>query len=373
MNKLQKIVKSFGDISFFFGVFVGSVTFSSAVIALLDILKVDLQYFKDIKWVSVYLIFIHCILLSFIALYYRKLLGLGEEANLKEYLLEENDSILVSDLIASLKTALNSKKYLEVIRFGSALSKPFFASGNYRARLSVGILVEEAAAWINDEKTQMIELIDSIGWMYAELGDLENGENNIRHGLNYAEKLDDKFYISKAYRHIGALFRRKEDYKTAETNYSLSIEIAESIKDEGKRLLAIAGTNYAQSLLYYHTRDFKKALHFINLSIKKFDTIKNAEKVNMALTTKAQIYFSLDRIQESKDLFRTSLNEAERRTLRLEITRCCIGLTKIYIKEKDWKKAKEYLDKSDKVEKDIQTASEVAEIDILRTKLPKNV
>lgn len=372
MSRFGNFIRSLNDLVYFFGIVIASIGFVSAVAGLISALGVDLLQYKELKWLLIYLILVHCILAGFIALYFRQLIKFTDTTNIEEEIINETDSLLADELISSLKAALNSKKYLEVIRIGTALSKPFFVSGNYKAKLNIGLLVEEAAASINDEQIQMVELIDSIGWMYVELGDLERGEKNIRHGMQYAIRNDNQFYVSKSNRHLGAILRRKEDYQNAEWYYELSLEDAEKIKDDNKKAEAIAGTNYAQALLYFHTKQFQKALEFIDFSIGKFESINYHEKIIMAKTTKAQIFFALDKVSDSKDLFRTSLAEAEKRTLRLEMTRCFIGLTKIFVKEKDWKRAKEFLDKSDKIEKHIQTASEVAEINLLRTQIPKN-
>lgn len=370
MSRIGNFLRSLNDLQYFLGVLIAAISFVSTVVGLISTFGVDLLQFKELKWLLIYLILIHCILAAFIALYIRQLVKFADTTNIEEEIINETDSLLADDLISSLKSALDSKNYLEVIRIGTALSKPFFVSGNYKAKLSIGLLVEEAAASINDEHTQMVELIDSIGWMYVEVGDLEKGEKNIRHGMQYAIRNANHFYISKSYRHLGAISRRKEDYENAKNFYKLSLESAEQIQDSNKKAEAIAGANYAQALLHYHTKQFQTALEYIDLSITKFESINHYEKIIMAKTTKAQIFFALDKISESKDLFRTSLVEAEKRSLRLEITRCLIGLTKICIKTGDFKKAKEYLDKSDKVEKHIQTASEISEINILRTQIP---
>lgn len=376
-NNIHLNIKGFiarlDDVKYFFGIFVTSIAFISAVLTILSVLKVDLVWIETNKRIAGYIIFIHCVTVGFISLYYRKIIAVCGDGGGHRIDGPDNDSILASELISSLKTALNAKKYLEVIRVGSALSKPFFSSGNYRARLSIGLLVEEAAAITNDEKTQMAELIDSIGWMSVELGDLDNGEKYIQHGLQYALKNDDKFYISKANRHLGAICRRRELFQDAEKYYDLSLKYADEVIDNEKKIEAIAATKYALALLYYHIKNNQKALASIDESVKKFADIKYIDKITMANTLKAQILFALDKIPEAKDLYRVSLNEAEKRTLRMEMVRCYIGLTRIYLKEKNYVKADEYLEKSDSMEKNIQSASELAEITFLRSQIPSDV
>lgn len=375
MKKLQSKISLVPNIVLFFATVIGTVTVFWTIIGIMDYFKIDLQYFKDIKWVSIYLILLHGIIFGLVALYYQALLRIANPhyKNDSENIEGHNDSILVNDLIQSLKTALNSKHYQEVIRIGSALSKPFFLSGNYKVRLSIGQLVEEAAAAINDRERQAIELIDSIGWMNVELGNLDEGEKHIKHGLQLAKENNNFYYVSKANRHLGAICRRKLNYETAEMYYLQSLEEAEKITEAKTKTEALAGTNYAQALLYFHKNNYLKAEEFIELAISRFEKINYYEKVIMSLITKADILFSLEKIPEAKDLYRKAMHLSETSTQRLQMVSSYIGLSKVYIKENDWLKAIEYLEKSENIEKELGSASEVLEINELWEKIPRKV
>ena len=375
MKKLQSKISSIRNVVLFLATVIGTITVFWTIIGILDYFKFDLQYFRNIKWVSIYLILLHGIVFGFVALYYQALLRISNRQYQYEpgSIDEHTDSILANDLIQSLKTALNSKHYQEVIRIGSALSKPFFLSGNYKARLNIGHLVEEAAAAINDEERQAIELIDSIGWMYVESGNLEEGEKHIKHGLQLAKEKNNLFYVSKANRHLGAICRRKKNYETAETFYLQSLEEAEKITETNSKTEAIAGTNYAQALLYFHKQNYLKAEEYIELAIRRFEEIGYYEKVIMSLITKADILFSLEKIPEAKDLYRKAMHLSETSTQRLQMVSSYIGLAKIYIKETEWLKAIEYLEKSEKIEKELGAANEQSEINELWSRIPRKV
>ena len=306
MNKLQSKISLIPNLVLFFSIVIGTITLFATIFGLLEYLKFDLQYFKDNKWISIYLIILHGVTFGFIALYYRLMLRISSDTykSVQSNISESNDSILANDLIQSLTNALHSKHYKEVIRIGSALSKPFFLSGNYKVRLSIGSLVEEAAAAINDKERQAIELIDSLGWMNVELGNLDEGEKSIKHGLQLSKEISNHFYVSKANRHLGAICRRKKNYEAAEKYYLQSLEEAEKIIEPTSKTEAIAGTYYAQTLLHYHQKNYLKAKEYIELSIQKFQEIKYSEKVNMSLITKADILFALEKIHEAKDLYR---------------------------------------------------------------------
>ena len=375
MNKAKKFILALPELIFFFSVFLGSVGLIWTFIGILDRFKVDLTYFESLGKLSIYLIVVHSVLFGFIALYFKNLFFPLEDNLNSPDLLQVNeknsDAILINDLVESLENALKLKNFDEVIRIGSALSKPFFISGNYKARLRIGLLVEEAAASIHDEKIQMIELVDSIGWMYVELGDIANGIKYITHGYKLAEKNKDYFYLSKCKRHFGAIHRRNNEYNLAITEYENSLTFANMIENEILKKEAIAGTNYAQAILFFSKGETENALKYIDSSLSYFVAIDRPEKVIMADITKAQILFSVNKLQEAKDLFRISLTESEKKTLRLESIRSLIGLTKIYFSENNITKAKECLKRAEVFKKEINSANEIKEIEMLWTKLPK--
>lgn len=375
MNRTKKFILALPELIFFFSIFLGSVGLIWTIIEILDRFKVDLTYFESLGKLSIYLITIHSILVGFVALYLKNIFfpysDKLKDSNLMVEDEKDIDAILVNDLAESLEKAIKLKNYDEVIRIGSALSKPFFISGNYKARLRIGLLVEEAAALIHNEKIQMIELVDSIGWMNVELGDIENGLKYITHGYKLAEKNKDFFYMSKCKRHFGAIHRRNKEYNLAITEYESSLTLANKIESESLRKEAIAGTNYAQAILYFSKDETSEALKYIDSSLTHFVDIDRPEKVIMAKITKAQILFSINNLQDAKDLFRVSLNESEKKTLRLETIRSLIGLTKIYFSENNITKAKECLNRAEVLKKEINSANEIKEINQLWTKLPK--
>lgn len=365
MTKGKRFLSSISDLVFFLSILVGTISLIWTVIEILEYFGIDLQFLKSGKGLSIYLIVIHGVLFGVAGVYLRMLLGDHPPSADRE----ERESILADELIESLRTALNSKKYSEVIRIGSALGKPLFASGNYRTRLQIGLLVEEAAAATNDEHTQMVELIDSIGWMHVELGDMENGEKNILHGLEFARKLNDKFYISKANRHLGSICRRRGEYERALMLHNESLKLANQVTNAAKKAEALSATHYAMSILYYHKNDYNNSLSYADLALEGFTKLKRSDKIAMSLISKAQTCLALNKTVEAKDLFRKALNISEQNTLRLEMVRCYLGLARVFVKENNWTKAEECLDKSEEVERGVHSANEIAEISKLRSQI----
>lgn len=371
MNKAKKFILALPELIFFFSVLIGSVGLIWTIIEILDRFKVDLTYYESLGKLSIYLIVIHSILFAFVALYFKKALFPSLANSNPPNPLVEKDTILVQDLTDSLEQALKSKNYSEVIRIGTALSRPFFESGNYKARLQIGLLVEEAAALNENKPVQMKELIDTVGWSYVELGQLEEGEKHILHGFDLAKNLNDNYYVSKAQRHLGAINRRKGQFNLAEQYYKEAIESANKITEDKPKTELLAGINYAQASLYLHQTNYPLALTHIDNSIMGFTQLGDDYKLTMAQTLKGTILFLMNKIEDAKDIFRTAIRSSEHRTERLQMARCYIGMTKIYLKESNWAKAKEHLEKATQLKKDIKSASEVVEIDQLWKKIPR--
>lgn len=371
MNKAKKFILALPELIFFFSIFIGSVGLIWTIIEILDRFKVDLTYFESLGKLSIYLIVIHSVVVALLAIYFKKVFFPTINDNNPPNPLVEKDTILVQDLTDSLEQGLKAKNYSEVIRIGTALSRPFFESGNYKARLQIGLLVEEAAALNENKPIQMKELIDTIGWSYVELGQLDEGEKHILHGFDLARNLEDNFYISKAQRHLGAINRRKGQFAVAENYYKEAIISANKITEETPKTELVAGINYAQASLYLHQNNYEPALSHINNSIQGFTQLGDDYKLTMAQTSKGTILFLMNKIEDAKDIFRTAIRSSEHRTERLQMARCYIGMTKIYLKESNWTKAKEHLEKATQLKKDIKSASELAEIEQLWTKIPK--
>jgi tetratricopeptide (TPR) repeat protein len=338
---------------------------------MLDWLKVDLEWLKALHWFAVYLLVLHSMIGGLVVLAYRRLRlqDLKEAEALDQ---RKDSSALASEVAVSLKAALDAHRYLEVIRIGSVLSRPLFESGSFKARLAIGSLVEEAAAAVDDQHAQMMELIDSIGWSCVELGELDRAREKIQHGLKIAIKLKDEFYISKAKRHLGVICRRKEDYAGAAKLYAEAFEAARRVTDENQRRSAFTGLQYAQASLHIHRseEEYEEALHVVDEAIDGSKQSKDSYRLTMALTLKGEILFRDGKLADAKDTLRKALHSAEAGTQRLLAARSLIGLTKISMAEHDWEKANENLEHAAVHAQEINSEGELAAIRSLRRQLP---
>ena len=358
-------------VAFFCTFFLGTIGLVASLIQILDFAKVDIPYFKSNPKTFFYLIFIHSVLVGFIALFIRENIKHAIKTGSVNRQNGKKDSILARDLIGSLKTALESKQYIEVIRIGSVLSRPLFISGYYSTRLQIGLLVEEAAAVTNDENEQMKALIDSIGWSYIELGKYDDAEKAIKHGQDIACKLNNKFYISKSYRHMGVIFRRKNVFQKAESNYKKALEYANQLSDGIEKNESLGGIYYALSNLCYIKANYRDALKFIENSITLLIINNDKVRLNLSIIKKADIFLATNRTSEAKDLYRKALIDAETISHRLDMMRCYLGLTKIYISQFNWEKAVDHITKAKEIDVELNSINESVEINELLNKIQK--
>ena len=202
----------------------------------------------------------------------------------------DDDDILINDLIISLENELHKGKNQEVITIGSILSNPLFTIGKYELRLKIGELVQKAAiaqfAILKDNKykeCEMIQLIDSIGWMKVELGKKVNeGRTDIENGRKIAETLrtnKGKFYEAKAYRHYGAIERRNHNWQKAFEYNDKSLEKANEITDDQLKTEAIAAAHYASAFVFKGQSDYENALVFLDKSISEFEKTEQPEAI----------------------------------------------------------------------------------------------
>jgi len=212
---------------------------------------------------------------------------------------------------------------------------------------------------------EMIELIDSIGWMKVELGNVIEGRHDIENGRKIAEALNTdkgKFYEAKAYRHFGAIERRKHNWQKAFEENDKSLKKANEIADEQLKIEAIAAAHYARAFVFKGQNKYVEALSFLDQSISSFEELTDNDKktVKVCMTKEAKARFLFYSKQEENDyhivsnaksLFEETLAVAEHNSLRLEMIRCYIGLAEcnLHFTFNNSTEAQQYIEKAKSV------------------------
>lgn len=269
------------------------------------------------------------------------------------------DSI-VQPLVDAIELAHTRGRQQEVIRFGAALSRPLFVNGNHAARLKIGRLVEEATNLSGARSIQAEMLVDAIGWSEVELGDLNAAERSIQHGLKVAMELGDDYRTARAYRHLGAIERRRSgppNYGAAKRYFELAIQHSTRLLDGPNRWESLAGSHYAIASLKYHTADYLGAVADLTTAIKWFEQCGDSIGITRSMTKQAEALEALGRRHEAKDLLRRALSLAEQDTHRNQIMRASIGLARILVSEFEFKKAVQHLRRARQLAEDMNVVA----------------
>ena len=232
-----------------------------------------------------------------------------------------------------LKDAFERGDYREVIRFGEALSRPLFESGEFDVRLRIGTITEEAAAHLGAVDVQYRTLIDSIGWSLIELGDFRAATSRITHGKELAIVSGDAFYEAKASRHLGAIERRKGNNGQALDFYKEATEAAGRIFDLHEKAAMAAGITYATAHLEYSRQRYDDALDAVELAIQQFRDIEDIYRVDMALVLKADIQTALKQRDRAKDTYRSVIQSSKMNRESVHYARAVLGLSELYTED----------------------------------------
>lgn len=282
-----------------------------------------------------------------------------------------NGRIVLDDLQRSLSDSLKAKRFDEVIRIGKSLSRPLLISGNFKDKVTIGKMVEEAAASIGRKSDQMAALIDDVGWPSVELGDLDGGEKYLKHGLNLAKELNDSYYKSIAYRHLGAIYRRRRDYTKAGEYFGQALDNANNISNANLKAETVAGAQYAFASLSHHTGLYDDAITRLSEAIALFKTVDDTTGQTRATSKLAGALLAKGDIENARDLYRQALNVARANGQRHQIVKCLLGLAKISINDGAMERALEYLADARSMAAEIHAKTEFAEIVSMQSSLEK--
>lgn len=261
----------------------------------------------------------------------------------------------------------------EIVRIGTALSRPLWVSGHYITRVKLGTLVEESAALLGHKEEQMMSLIDDLGWTNYKVGNVEASIKHIKHGIDIASEINNLAFISKGSRHLGAIYRQTGQLQLAKEYYEKSLKTASVIENMNDRIEATAQVHYALAFLYADDKDFESAHKHLNEASKMFAELGDKERLIKTISRHGDLSLEQRNFEEAKDLYRRGLKLARDDKRRDQIVRCLIGLAKVYLHEKADYNAKKCLEESLSLATSMQLQKEIQQIRDLQAKLPSKV
>lgn len=309
------------------------------------------EYVNSINVTLVYAIIANSIIITFVVyLLYDKIIEVKSKnrtVNPDELSL---DSLFIVAVENSINESLSNEEYADVLRIGTALSRPLWLSGRYDSRIKLGIIVEEIAAKLHDKKAQAKALIDDIGWTKAELGDYVQAVRHISHGVDIAKDNNLVYWQCKGLRHLGAINRRQGNYREARKLYSESRLLTDSINQGYDKLEMKASLNYALGLLEFaETKDIAKAEGLIDQGIETYKKHNDYDRWLLSLSIKANFYLQNNNLLKAKDYFREGLKISKDYDRKRQIFKNLEGLIKIAMKEEDLTKANELQEEADAI------------------------
>ena len=255
------------------------------------------------------------------------------------------------------------KNWDEVIRIGKISGELYWRISRYKLRIKNGELVLEAIKNLqNSEENAELQLlrakmlIDDIGYTLAELDIHQNAEKareNIKKGLEIAEKYSDYYLISKAYRHLSGTYlkeirllevqdsTRQEKLDMCMKYYGLANEESDKISDSYEKKRMKAFLKYLHGNILYVQGSCFEALEEYNLSKKQFERIDD-------FGSAVKIYFCLGNIfemQSNKDkaisTYIKGFNESQKLERNDQVIKNGLAICRL-VKENDAKMYESY-------------------------------
>jgi tetratricopeptide (TPR) repeat protein len=270
--------------------------------------------------------------------------------------------VLSLELVGIINTLYEEEKFLDVVRFGSTISRYLWINGHNKERIAIGELVEDAASKESRVAEQVAALIDDIGWTYYIVGDATKAITNITNGVEKALENELFYFAAKGERHLAGISKHNNkinDFTQHLTNaetYTAKI-LDKSDKNEMEASLLLARAKY-----FFETQ----ALDEAEITAKKaMDIFRNdLDRIVKVHQLLGNIYAKQGKIQKAKDEFNKGY-ESSKNIRKDEFAKNAVGLAKIALSEGDIKTYTKYLNEARVVYISHHKNKEVNEIDIM--------
>lgn len=282
--------------------------------------------------------------------------------------IKENGLDIPSEIQKMVKYLYDKKKYNDVVRLGSTISRFLWLNHYYSQRIAIGKMVEDSASKTKNIKEQVSALIDDIGWTSFKINNSKKAETSITNGINKAKKHHLYYYAAKGERHLAGIAAKKnrnnimQHLTNAEDFTKLIVDIR--LKDEMEGSLFFAKAEY-----FFEEENYVEAEKNILETRRVLEN--DTDRIVKTHSVLGNIYMAQntdDSIQKAKDEFSEGyLNCKEVRSD--EYARNAIGLAKIEIKEGDYIDAKSYLEEAQAI---LKGTDEINEVNQLLDKLKNN-
>jgi tetratricopeptide (TPR) repeat protein len=181
---------------------------------------------------------------------------------------------------------------------------------------------------------------------YAYLDNIKLSVKNYLEALKYFKELNDNLNRAKVYNNIGNLYRNINRKKALEY-FRKSLTISSKLNNEQ----LIGGLYLNIAMIYMKNGELKKSLSYYEMSNDIFKRRNDTLYMIIYLQNTGIVYTQLNNIEEAKARLIHAIKEARKHNLYQLIIGCYLTLSDIYIKEKDFRSAKQSINKGIKYSK----------------------
>jgi tetratricopeptide (TPR) repeat protein len=217
-------------------------------------------------------------------------------------------------------------KYAEIIRWGSALSKPLALHQKYEVRLKVGELIEDAAIRMDNNRAWIKALIEDQGWTYVELLEYSNAEQKLKQGIKLAAEHAETYLLAKGYRYLFSLNFRQNELLAAEVLLNKSLEATTQLPQDKQKDEMVAEYHFAKSSLEHKKGNLDVAIEEIEKARLEYEKLRDKEWLIKIAARKGEILVSKDEIDEARAIFLKGLEDSERLQFYRQAVKNKIGL-----------------------------------------------
>jgi len=233
---------------------------------------------------------------------------------------------VTSALVSEMQQAFNNQRWKEVIRIGSALSRPLWITGRYSLRIQLGKLVESAASYDRNPSAQAAALIDDLGWTKAALGRFDEARSSIEHGLKLAGESGQHYLVSKGNRHLAGIATKLSRLEDAHAFLVRARAAALAVDDPRLKSELEASFCYSEAVQQRKQSLYPEALKNFEEAQRLFSVLGDQDRSVKCFGSMGDIYLLTQNIPAAKDSYRTGLVVARQVSRKDAELRCLRGL-----------------------------------------------
>jgi len=206
------------------------------------------------------------------------------------------------------KHLYEEKKYVDVVRFGSAISRYLWLSHYNEQRIVIGKLVEDSASKVGRRKEQIAALIDDIGWTYFVIGEDVKQEKHWH--WNKESRTRRAFYLAaKGERHLAGIESGVGNKDKIIEHLNKAKNFSEKITNSSEKAEMQASLYLAKAEHLFENRRYPDAEEAANLLSEFF--ANDLDRIGKVYSLLGNIYLAQRNFQNAKDEFNQGYNECK--------------------------------------------------------------